>query len=87
MLNDTWTQVPVDKYNQAIIKDEDLCSNCGNCLAVCSEEIGNITKYIENGMKDKYTCLHCGQCTLADRGHLVPRDSRVPRIRDRRDYN
>lgn len=32
--------VPVCADNPAIEKDQNLCANCGHCLAVCREEIG-----------------------------------------------
>lgn len=57
------SNVPVFKDNQAILKNYSLCSNCGHCLSVCVEEVGNYYRYLETGSKGEYECINCGQCS------------------------
>ncbi len=63
MLNKNWTFVPVDPDNPSIVKNMDLCVECGHCLAVCMEDIGSVAHYLKDGGKGSFCCLGCGQCS------------------------
>ena len=53
--------VPVSLNNPSIEKNQDLCADCGHCLAVCSEEIGVARQWADKSA-DAFSCIHCGQC-------------------------
>ena len=54
--------VPVEADNPAIVKNNDLCAQCGHCLAVCQEEIGVQLHYDLAKNHDTAICINCGQC-------------------------
>lgn len=53
----------VSDENPAIVKNKDLCSNCGHCKAVCSEEIF-VDGHVILGRESENMCIHCGQCSV-----------------------
>lgn len=55
-MNEAYVYVAPD--NPAIVKNNDLCTSCGHCFAVCSED---------NGVagRDRVACINCGQCAAA----------------------
>ena len=56
--------IPFSPENVAIVKNVDLCSECGHCYSVCQEEIGVGARYhFQPG--EEYKCIGCGQCTAA----------------------
>ena len=56
--------IPFSPDNAAIVKNVDLCSECGHCYSVCQEEIGVGARYhFQPG--EEYKCIGCGQCTAA----------------------
>ncbi len=56
--------IPFSPDNVAIVKNNDLCSECGHCFSVCQEEIGVGARYhFQPG--EEYKCIGCGQCTAA----------------------
>lgn len=56
--------VSVADGNPAIIKDNDLCVECGHCLAVCQEFIGVAGRTSDQpGMETQTNCINCGQCS------------------------
>lgn len=59
--------VAVAQNNPAIIKDNNLCVECGHCLAVCQEEIGVAGKRNPAfpGSETENSCINCGQCSAA----------------------
>lgn len=59
--------VAVAEDNPAIVKDKDLCVECGHCLAVCQEEIGvaGRTQALGAGGEAELSCINCGQCSAA----------------------
>lgn len=56
--------VPVCPNNPSIEKNPDLCANCGQCLAVCREEIG-VARLCRTDSPERFACIHCGQCAAA----------------------
>lgn len=56
--------VSVSDKNPAIVKYKDLCTECGHCLAVCSEEM-NVAGHVIPGREQEKICIHCGQCQVA----------------------
>ena len=56
--------IPFSPDNVAIIKNKDLCSECGHCYSVCQEEIGVGSRY-HFLPGEEYKCIGCGQCTAA----------------------
>lgn len=65
-MNEAYVYVAPD--NPAIVKNNDLCTSCGHCYAVCAED---------NGVAgtDPVTCIHCGQCAAAcPEQAITPRD-------------
>ncbi|WP_330640600.1 [FeFe] hydrogenase, group A [Anaerovorax odorimutans] len=59
--------VAVSEGNPAIVKDNDLCVECGHCLAVCQEEIGvaGRPQTLGAGAEPELSCINCGQCSAA----------------------
>ncbi|SDY23305.1 [FeFe] hydrogenase, group A [Eubacterium barkeri] len=55
--------IPVDPGHPTIVKDEDKCVGCGNCLDMCMENVGVVTRYLREGAVGPYPCVGCGQCT------------------------
>lgn len=55
-MNEPYVYVSPD--NPAITKNNNLCSSCGHCYAVCQED---------NGVagRDRVACIHCGQCSVS----------------------
>lgn len=67
-MNSQWYNrcVSVSDDNPAIIKDMDLCVECGHCLAVCQEQIGVAGKNFDNaGEETAANCINCGQCSAS----------------------
>lgn len=56
--------ISVSDTNPAIIKDKELCTECGHCLAVCAEEI-HVAGHKIPGRENEKVCIHCGQCSAA----------------------
>ena len=54
----------ISTANPAICQDLSLCSNCGHCKAVCSEEI-NVSGHLIPGRENEKFCINCGQCHAA----------------------
>lgn len=56
--------VSVADSNPAIIKDNDLCVECGHCLAACQEFIGVAGRNSDKpGTETELNCINCGQCS------------------------
>lgn len=56
--------VSVSEDNPAIVKDMELCVECGHCLSACQELIGVSGKTMEKpGMEPETKCINCGQCS------------------------
>ncbi len=56
--------IPFSPDNPAILKNKDLCTECGHCYSVCQEEIGVGAKY-NFEPNEIYKCIGCGQCTAS----------------------
>ena len=59
--------------NPAIVKNNDLCTSCGHCYAVCEEA---------NGVagREKVACLNCGQCAVACPEQAITPKNDVPLV-------
>lgn len=59
--------------NPAIVKNNDLCTSCGHCYAVCEEA---------NGVagREKVACLNCGQCAAACPEQAITPKNDVPLV-------
>lgn len=55
-------RIPIEGDNPAIIRDEDKCVKCGQCKAICEDDIavGGMYDLLKTG--DVAICVHCGQC-------------------------
>ncbi|AEF95281.1 hydrogenase, Fe-only [Desulfotomaculum nigrificans CO-1-SRB] len=56
-------RVPIDPNNPSIVRDDQKCILCGQCVEVC-EKVQTVFGYYELPIKDDITCVNCGQCTL-----------------------
>lgn len=71
--------VPVDAGNPSIEKNRDLCSDCGHCLAVCSEEIGPADRWLKG---EPFCCINCGQCISVCPEKALTVKSQVDQVRE-----
>lgn len=55
-------RIPIEADNPAIIRNNDLCIKCGQCLQVCKNEIAVGRLYDLTSTNDMAICIHCGQC-------------------------
>lgn len=55
-------RIPIEADNPAIIRNNDLCIKCGQCLQVCKNEIAIGRLYDLTSTNDMAICIHCGQC-------------------------
>ena len=55
-------RVPIEQDNPSISRKEELCIQCGQCRAVCTNEIGVHGTYTLAQTGGKAICIHCGQC-------------------------
>ncbi|MBM7854834.1 iron-only hydrogenase group A [Desulfohalotomaculum tongense] len=56
-------RVPIDPNNPSIMRDDEKCILCGQCLEVC-EKVQTVFGHYELPVKDEVICVNCGQCTL-----------------------
>ncbi len=67
-------RVPIDPDNPSIVRDDEKCILCGQCLEVC-EKVQTVFGYYELPVIDETICVNCGQCTLwCPTGAIVERD-------------
>lgn len=57
-------RVPIDPANPAIVRDDEKCILCGQCLEVC-RHTQSVFGYYELPIVDDIVCINCGQCALA----------------------
>lgn len=55
-------RVPIDSVNPSIIRDDQKCILCGQCIEVC-KNIQSVYGNYELPIKNEIVCVHCGQCT------------------------
>ncbi|MCL1921466.1 MAG: [FeFe] hydrogenase, group A [Kiritimatiellaeota bacterium] len=55
--------VIVELSNPAIAYSPGKCEECGDCLAVCKDEMGVWGSFDLTKTKSRPICIHCGQCT------------------------
>ena len=56
-------RVPLDPDNISLVRNDEKCILCGQCLEAC-EKIQSIFGYYELPVHDEFICVHCGQCSL-----------------------
>ena len=56
------TRIPIDKDNPAIVRDEELCNDCGLCRIACEDvaAVGRMYDLESTGYVP--ICMNCGQC-------------------------
>ena len=59
-------RVPLDPDNISLVRNDEKCILCGQCLEAC-EKIQSIFGYYELPVHDEFICVHCGQCSLGCR--------------------
>ena len=57
-----FSHVPVGPASLAVARNGAVCTDCGNCVAVCAESIGPAKRWIQGGY---FSCVSCGQCIAA----------------------
>ncbi len=55
-------RVAIEADNEAIVRNESLCIQCGQCKNVCQEKISVHGFYSLESTQDMAICIHCGQC-------------------------
>ncbi|WP_434511105.1 [FeFe] hydrogenase, group A [Desulfitobacterium sp. AusDCA] len=55
-------RVPIDSVNPSIIRDDQKCILCGQCIEVC-KNIQSVYGNYELPIKNEIVCVNCGQCT------------------------
>lgn len=67
-------RIPLDADNPSIVRDDQKCILCGQCLQVC-RNVQSIYGYYELPIKNDITCVDCGQCALwCPTGAITERD-------------
>ena len=56
-------RIPIDPDNPTIMRDDQKCILCGQCIEVCDREQAVMGHY-ELPLIDDVPCIGCGQCTL-----------------------
>ena len=56
-------RVPLDPDNVALIRNDEKCILCGQCIEAC-EKVQSVFGYYELPVHDEFICVHCGQCAL-----------------------
>lgn len=56
-------RIAISSDNPSIVRDDEKCILCGQCLEVCQNVMSVYGAY-ELPIKDDIPCVHCGQCTL-----------------------
>ena len=57
-------RVPIDADNPSIVRDDQKCILCGQCLEVC-ENIESVYGYYSLPVIDETICVNCGQCSMS----------------------
>ncbi|MDI6711248.1 MAG: [FeFe] hydrogenase, group A [Bacillota bacterium] len=57
-------RVPIDPASPAIVRDDEKCILCGQCLEVC-QHTQSVFGYYGLPVVDDIVCINCGQCALA----------------------
>lgn len=67
-------RVPIDPLNPSIIRDDQKCILCGQCIEVC-EKVQSVFGNYELPIKKEFVCVNCGQCTQwCPSGAITERD-------------
>ncbi len=56
-------RVPIDDNNPSIVRDDEKCVLCGQCLEVC-KNTQTVYGYYGFPLMDEIVCINCGQCAL-----------------------
>lgn len=56
-------RVPLDPENPSLVRDDEKCILCGQCIEAC-EKVQSVFGYYELPVFDDFICVHCGQCSL-----------------------
>ncbi|MTI81802.1 MAG: hydrogenase [Firmicutes bacterium] len=56
-------RIPIDPNNPSIVRDDEKCILCGQCLEVC-QNVQTVFGYYELPIIDEIVCVNCGQCAL-----------------------
>ena len=54
-------EVPISKKNDALVKEEDKCIQCGYCKKICKNDI-TVARMFELRPNREPICINCGQC-------------------------
>ncbi|MGC7873449.1 [FeFe] hydrogenase, group A [Desulfosporosinus sp. SYSU MS00001] len=67
-------RVPIDPLNPSIVRDDQKCILCGQCIEVC-EKVQSVFGNYELPIKNEFVCVNCGQCTQwCPSGAITERD-------------
>lgn len=56
-------RVPLDPNNRSIVRNDEKCILCGQCIEAC-EKVQSVFGFYELPVQDDFICVHCGQCSL-----------------------
>ena len=56
-------RVPLDPADPAIMRDDEKCILCGQCIEAC-EKVQSVFGYYQLPIHNEFICVHCGQCAL-----------------------
>ncbi len=72
-------RIPLDADNPSIVRDDQKCILCGQCLQVC-QNVQSVYGYYELPIKKDITCVDCGQCTLWCPTAAITERDQVPQV-------
>lgn len=74
-------RVPIDADNPSIVRDDEKCILCGQCLEVC-QSTQTVFGYYDFPMVNDTVCVNCGQCALwCPTAAITERDD-IKKVRD-----
>ncbi|SMB92091.1 [FeFe] hydrogenase, group A [Desulfonispora thiosulfatigenes DSM 11270] len=74
-------RVPIDPDSPSLVRDDQKCILCGQCLEVC-EKVQSVFGYYELPIKDDFVCVNCGQCTLWCPTSAISEKSEIQKVKD-----
>lgn len=74
-------RVPLDPFNPSLVRNDQKCVLCGQCLEVC-RQVQSVFGYYDLPVRDDFICVHCGQCALWCSTAAITERNDIARVRE-----